>query len=101
MSGEIKFVRRPGVRGGSLTLDGTRMTVTDVVRTYRMYFPKIAASYDGPPHPSGFRISIESIADQLRCHFQTLSGEQVRAALVYWYEHEAEVQDELDEEDIR
>jgi len=66
-----------------------------------MYLPEIAASYRRPPNPTqGLVVGIEALADQLRFHFQRLTAEQVRTALVYWYQHEAEIQDELDEEDI-
>lgn len=101
MSVKAKIVRNASMRGGSPTIDGTRITVTDVVRNYWLYVPQLASSYTGPPHPEqGFRVGIEAIAQELSVHFQSLSAEQVRAALVYWYQHQEEIQKELDEEDI-
>ena len=66
-----------------------------------MYLPRLAESPHAPPHSQrGFCISIERIAEEIRFHYEALSTGQVRAALEYWYEHRAEIQDELDEEDI-
>lgn len=102
MSTEAKIVRRPDMRGGAPTIDGTRITVTEIVRAYRMYLPQLAAAYEEPPpHPeSGFRIGMGTIATEIAFHFGGLTEAHVRAALAYWYEHQEEIEDELDDDTI-
>ena len=101
MKAEVQIVRRDDVRGGSRTIEGTRITVTDIVRIYRTELPGIAAWYEGPPHPAhGFRIDLDTIVDVIRNRLPHLSKEQVAAALAYWHENEEDIGWELDEEDI-
>ncbi len=102
MSAESKIVCRPDVRSGLSTIEGTRTTVTDVVRTYWSYVPRMLVGFEPrPPHPErGLVISMEDIAAELQPHFQVLSVEDVKAALAYWYAHEDEIQRQLDQEDL-
>lgn len=101
MNAEVQIVRRDDVRGGSPTIEGTRITVTDIVRMYRMELPGIAGWYEGPPHPKhGFQIAIDTIVGVIRNRLPHLSEEQVVAALTYWHQNEASIAWELDEEDI-
>lgn len=101
MSTEVKIVCRPDVRGGTPSIDGTRISVTDIVRIYRTHLPAIVAWYEGPPHPGrGFGIDVGTIVEAVRTELPHLSKEQVTAAFSYWYENEDEVGRELAEEDI-
>lgn len=100
MSEDAKIVRRKNMRGGSPTIAGTRITVTDIVRRYRMYLPLITAGFDGPPNVDrGFIIPLDAVVGEIRAHLPHLSKAQIEAGLRYWREHEIEVATELLEED--
>ncbi len=61
----------PGVRGGRPCIDGTRITVMDLVKLQRM---------GAPP-------------EEMRTHYSSrpLTLAEVHAALTYYYDHKAEI----------
>ena len=95
---EIK--RQEGVRGGAPTVAGTRITVTDIVRYYRMYLPELAKQFGEPPDiATGCVVPMAAIVKEIRGALPHLSDEQVYAAFVYWRDNQAEIEKELREED--
>ena len=98
---EVRIVRRPDVRGGSATIEGTRISVTDIARIYRTSLPALVAWCDGPPDPKrGFQISLRTVIDAIRAELPQLTEPQVASALAYWHNHEDEIGRDLAEEDI-
>ncbi len=51
MSAHARIIREQGVRGGAPTIDGTRITVTDIAREYWLALCELAAHRTGPPDP--------------------------------------------------
>ncbi len=70
---DTMLVRTPGVCGGRLRLDGTRITVLQVVTLYER------------------GLTAEDIADE----YPHLTLAQVYAALAYYHANRAEIEDEL------
>ena len=91
-----KILRNEAIRGGTPVIAGTRITVTDVVRYYRMYLSKVAARFTSPPDPRrGWVVPLEAIVGEIRSHLRHLSPAQIEAALAYWHDHRVEVEQEL------
>src|SRR3972149_586303 len=67
MKTRSKIARREGVRGAAPVIAGTRITVTDIVRYYRMYLPELVAQILEPPDPAvGCVVSMEAIVKECR-----------------------------------
>ena len=100
MPGQAEIVRKEAVRGDALIIEGTRTTVTDVVRYYRMYLPVVTTRFAGPPDPlAGCIVPMAAIAEEIRTHLPHLSQEQAVAALAYWHDHQEAVEAELRHEE--
>lgn len=100
MDTQAKIVRRRDMRGGSLTIEGTRITVTDVVRNYWEGIGQVAkATADPPDFQAGCTIPFGPVFRYIQAGYPHLSEGQIKAALSYWRDHREEVQQELDEED--
>lgn len=97
---QARIVRQAGVRGGAPTIEGTRITVTDIVWYYRTHLPELVTEFAGPPDPRvRCVVPLPAIVEEIRTQLPHLSPEQVKAALAYWYKHQDEVAHELQEED--
>ncbi len=68
----------PGVRGGRPCIDGTRITVMDIVKLERMGLPP----------------------QEMRTHYSSrpLTLAEVHAALTYYYDHKAEIDASFEED---
>jgi len=80
MSSADKFiVRTPGILGGRPRIEGTRISVKDIVALYQMHLDSI-------------------IVERILKDFPHLKEEQVRAALQYYREHREEIEAEFEVE---
>jgi uncharacterized protein (DUF433 family) len=71
------IVRRPGICGGSPTIEGTRIRVSDIIYSSQLHDGNVEAIREGYPH---------------------LSAEQVEAALEYYGKHRESIEREMAEE---
>lgn len=92
MSTTARIVRKPDTRGGFATIEGTRISVTDIVACYSLDLPEFMSRLAGPPDPKvGCVVPITSIIEAVRVRLPHLSSEQVAAAFRYWHDHPEEV----------
>lgn len=95
-----KIVHRKDMRGGSPTIDKTRITVTDMVWNYRFALAEMLADGASPPDLAEGRIQLPlgPVIEKILDGFPSLTREDVEAALAYWRDHPEEIQRELEEE---
>jgi uncharacterized protein (DUF433 family) len=71
---------RRGAGGDTAYISGTRVRISDVARLYRI-------------------MQEEVIIERMRRSLPSLTSEQLTSALAYWRAHEAEIEQEIQEED--
>lgn len=93
-----RIVHRQNMRGGSPTIDGTRITVTDIVWNYRFDLAELANSAGPPDVTTGqINLPLAPVIDHILDDFPRLSREQVEAALAYWQDNLEEIEREIAE----
>lgn len=100
MKTDVRIVRDPQRRGGALTIEGTRITVTDIIRYSWLDLPEIVAQLREPPDLQiGWVVPLAAVVKSVKKGLPHLSSHQIEAALTYWHDHREEVEEELSGED--